>query len=152
MQCLFQELAGTLARDVLPALQQRDVRMLCVGIGTLETARSFCEHVQFPPQLLFADAENEAYSALGLEKGLATTFFSVETPFAILKRLQKDGAKDLLDATARWRPWLPPKSDQGLQQGGAFVFEGDVLRFAHNDPSTGAHADLDAVVNAALAN
>ena len=47
-------------------------------------------------------------------------------------------------------PWLPPKSDQGLQQGGAFVFEGEELLFQHYDPSTGAHVDLDTVLKVAL--
>ena len=28
-------------------------------------------------------------------------------------------------ALARWKPWIPPKLEQGLQQGGTFVFEGD---------------------------
>ena len=42
------------------------------------------------------------------------------------------------------------KSDQGLQQGGAFVFEGDKLLFQHYDPSTGAHVDLDDLLQAAV--
>ena len=64
---------------------------------------------------------------------------------------QKDNAKDLLDATKRWKPWLPPKSDQGLQQGGAFVFDGAELLLGHYDPSTGAHVKLDEVLRVALA-
>jgi len=144
-----QELATTLARDALPRLSDADVAMRCVGIGTLETAEKFCDHVNFPRELLFADPENAAYDALGLVKGVETTFFTAETPISILKRAQTDGAADLLEATKNWKPWLPPKSNQGLQQGGAFVFEGSTLLFGHYDPSTGAHADLEEVLQAA---
>mmetsp|Transcript_157808 Transcript_157808/g.278612 ORF Transcript_157808/g.278612 Transcript_157808/m.278612 type:complete len:151 (+) Transcript_157808:512-964(+) len=145
-----QELAGQIARDVLPRLTEADVALRCVGIGTLETAQKFCDHVGFPREYLFTDPENSAYDALGLKKGLGITFFTIDTPFSILKRAQDDGAKDLLNATSKWKPWLPPKSDQGLQQGGAFVFEGSKLLFSHFDPSTGAHADLEDVLKAAI--
>ena len=146
-----QELAAQLARDVKPRLDEACCKLLAVGIGTDERAREFCKHVGFPAANLYADPENEAYDALGLNKGWGTTFFTIDTPLSILKRAQDDGAKDLIDATSRWKPWLPPKSDQGLQQGGAFVFEGESLLFQHFDPSTGAHADLDDVLRAALA-
>ena len=51
---------------------------------------------------------------------------------------------------ARWKPWIPPKLEQGLQQGGTFVFRGDREIFSHYDPSTGAHANLATVLAAAL--
>ena len=145
-----QELACTLAREALPQLREADVKLLCVGIGTAERGREFCAHVGFPEELLLSDPENAGYAALGLKKGVATTFFTIDTPLSILARAQKDGASDLIEATKRWKPWLPPKNDQGLQQGGAFVFEGERLLFGHYDPSTGAHADLNDVLRAAL--
>lgn len=145
-----QELAATIARDALPRLTEAGVALRCVGIGTVETAQKFCDHVDFPRELLLTDPENAGYDALSLKKGVGTTFFTVDTPLAILKRAQADGAADLVKATANWKPWLPPKSDQGLQQGGVFVFEGRSLLFSHYDPSTGAHADLDDVLRAAI--
>lgn len=42
-----------------------------------------------------------------------------------------------------------PRSHR-LQQGGVFVFDGRELLFSHYDPSTGAHADLEDVIRAAL--
>ena len=90
-----------------------ECKLLAVGIGTAERAREFCEHVGFPAANLYADPENEAYTALGLKKGVQTTFFTIDTPLAILKRARQDGASDLIAATSRWKPWLPPKSDQG---------------------------------------
>jgi len=106
--------------------------------------------VHTPLFLSYCDPDNAAYDALGLKKGVGATFFTIDTPLAILARAQKDNAKDLLEATKRWKPWLPPKSDQGLQQGGAFVFEGEKLLFQHYDASTGAHTDLDTLLNVAL--
>ena len=136
-----QELAAQLARDVLPALEGSRAKLLTVGIGTPERAREFCSHVGFPAEALYADPENAAYDALQLQKGVVDTFFTPDTLFAILRRLQADGAADLVAATSRWKPW-PAQGGPGLQQGGAFVFEGDRLLFQHRDPSTGAHADL----------
>jgi len=140
-----------IARDVLPELSEGGVALRCVGIGTLDTARKFCDHVEFPPELLYTDPDNVAYDALQLKKGVGTTFFTIDTPLSILARADKDSAKDLVEATKRWKPWLPPKSDQGLQQGGAFVFDGPNLLFCHYDPSTGAHVDLDDLLKATLA-
>ncbi|GAB5367469.1 hypothetical protein AAMO2058_001232800 [Amorphochlora amoebiformis] len=145
-----QELAKQVERDVLPILKENGIKLIAVGIGTGERAKEFCAHIPFPEENLFADPENACYTALGLKKGVATTFFRPETPFAILARANKDGAKDLLEATKRWKPWIPPKLDQGLQQGGTFVFKGDEQLFEHFDPSTGAHANLDDVLSAAV--
>mmetsp|Transcript_45791 Transcript_45791/g.73137 ORF Transcript_45791/g.73137 Transcript_45791/m.73137 type:complete len:151 (-) Transcript_45791:37-489(-) len=146
-----QELAGQIARDVLPKLTEAGVTLRCVGIGTLETAQKFCDHVGFPCENLLVDPENAGYEALELKKGVGTTFFTIDTPLSILKRAQLDGAEALINATTKWKPWLPPKQDQGLQQGGAFVFDGEKLLFSHYDPSTGAHANLEDVVQVAIA-
>lgn len=48
-----------------------------------------------------------------------------------------------------FRTGLPPKSDQGLQQGGTFVFKGRKAVFEHYDESTGAHANFADVMAAA---
>jgi len=32
-----------------------------------------------------------------------------------------------------WKPWIPPKLSQGLQQGGVYVFEGERCLFEHKD-------------------
>lgn len=108
-----QELANQIARGVVPRLSEAGVATRCVGIGTLETAQKFCDHVDFPRELLFSDPDNVAYDALQLKKGWATTFTTIDTPLSILARAKKDGAADLIQATSNWKPWLPPKSDQG---------------------------------------
>lgn len=141
-----QELAAQICRDLKPNLDQAKVQLVCVGIGTSARAKEFCEHVGFPEDSLYSDPDNQCYTALGLKSGFATTFLQPTTPLSIAARLKKDGASDLLAATGRWKPWIPPQLEQGLQQGGMLVFEGPSLIWSHYDPSTGAHADLNQVV------
>ena len=131
--------------------------LLAIGIGTVERGNEFCDHVGFPREMLLCDPDNKAYSALGLRFGAADTFFNPRTPMAIADRLFKPraegelgGSADLFDALVRWKPWIPPKLEQGLQQGGMFVFKGGNELFSYFDPSTGAHADLNTVLAVAL--
>jgi len=72
------------------------------------------------------------------------------SPSSSLLAIENRGAADLAAALARWKPWIPPKLEQGLQQGGMFVFNGDQEAFSYYDPSTGSHADLNTVLIAAL--
>ncbi len=103
----------------------------------------------FPAQFLYADPENVCYDALRLRHGWGPTFFSVATPFAMRDRFAKDGAKDLAEIMPRWQPWIPPKLEQSLQQGGAFVFRGTETVLEHYDEATGAHVELAALLDAA---
>lgn len=63
------------------------------------------------------------------------------TPLSIARRFTDSrvgSGNDLKEAIQVWKPWIPPKLDQGLQQGGAFVFEGySNILFARKDPATG---------------
>lgn len=55
-----------------------------------------------------------------------------------------------MSALSKWQPWLPPKQDQAFQQGGTFVFAGEDCIFQHFDKSTGDHAPLKLVLDAAI--
>ena len=140
----------TLARDVVPLLEEKQHKIVCIGIGTAERGKEFCEHVSFPEQYLYADPENIVYDELQLIKNLPDTFFNPATPYAILERLQKGKTEDLQKALGRWKPWIPPKLDQGLQQGGAFVFKGDELLYGRKDKATGDHADINTLLEVIL--
>jgi len=120
-----------------------------VGIGTPEKGKLIAEHVGYGSAHLLADPENALYDALALNRGLKETFFSPETPFAMLDRITSGNTRDLLDVVGRWKVVMPPKQSQALLQGGLFVFDGPDARFVHYDASTGAHGDLGAA--AALA-
>lgn len=103
----------------------------------------------FPAELLFCDPDNISYNALSLKQGVGLTFFSVETPLAIKKRMDEGTMGDLSEILPRWTPWVPPKTQQAFQQGGIFVFEGSRCVMDHFDKATGAHADFKMVLDAA---
>lgn len=47
-----------------------------------------------------------------------------------------------MEVLGKWNNavYVPPKLEQGFNQGGSFVFDGDRTVFAHYDESTAAHA------------
>ena len=133
------QLAIQLRRDIKPLLDESEVGLKFVSIGTADRANDFAKETDFPREDLYADPENECYDALELYKGVGRTFFSVDTPFAIKKRMDEDRLGDLKEILPRWKPWIPPKSSQGLQQGGVFVFSGTDTIYEHKDTGTGAY-------------
>lgn len=155
--CPFcQATARELARDVLPRLREQEAenapRLVFVGIGTAERARHFAERTGLPPDALFADPDNAAYNALGLEASLAAAFLSPQTPLAIARRAARPGGwgdlKEMLDG---WQPWQPPQGvRQALNQGGAFLFDGAECVWSHRDAATAAHAEPGEMLERAL--
>ena len=123
---------------------------MAVSIGTPERAKEFVKETGFPIDNLYADPDALCYDRLKLNKSLKN-FSQKSTPEALAARWSKDGAKDLFDVLKRWKPWIPPKPEQGFQQGGTFVFRGTETLFAHKDEATADHADLALVVEAAAA-
>ncbi|CAB9509298.1 expressed unknown protein [Seminavis robusta] len=122
-----------------------------VSVGTPENCKKLIDHLGVPngAKYLFVDPENSIYDALYLNRGVKETFFSVSTPFAFLDRFtKKDGTKDLLEVLLKWNKglYIPPRLEQGLLQGGTFVFDGPKTLFAHYDESTAAHASLEEVI------
>ena len=83
---------------------------------------------------------------------MRATFFDAATPYAILDRIQTGTTNDLQEILPRWKPWIPPKLDQGLQQGGVLVFEGSNVLLTHKDPATGAHMSTTDLLAAAVAD
>jgi hypothetical protein len=131
---ISRELAVQLRRDVKPRLDEQGVKLFLVSIGTWEKSQKFAEATGFPAENLFVDPENSTYSAIGLNKGVRQTFFSLEvcilsaacrqhgdaeqtgssaqTPLAIKKRMDEGRTGDLKDVLEKWQPWNPPKLDQ----------------------------------------
>ena len=136
----------TLAREVNPKLALAGVSLVAIGIGTPERAKEFCALTGYPAAQLLADPENACYDALQLNKGAMLTFLRPETPLALAKRALSGETADLGDALTTWKAWIPPKLEQGLQQGGVFAFDGKATIFQYYDPSTGAHADMNEVM------
>mmetsp|Transcript_60856 Transcript_60856/g.149014 ORF Transcript_60856/g.149014 Transcript_60856/m.149014 type:complete len:145 (-) Transcript_60856:188-622(-) len=125
-----------------------------VSIGKPEIGSQLVEHLVVPKMSnrLFVDPNDSLYKDLELNKGVKETFFSPSTPFAFLDRFtKKDGMKELLEVLPKWNKaiYIPPKQDQAFNQGGTFVFDGPATIFAHYDESTGAHSDIDQVIELA---
>lgn len=61
------ERAVELKRDALPALEDNGVKLLLVGIGSLESGQTFGERTGFPQDMLLVDEseETEAYKSIG---------------------------------------------------------------------------------------
>lgn len=141
--------------EILPYVTKLDtssqrIVVAAIGIGTAERAREFCRELpgQFPVENLYADPENVCYDSLKLKKGVVRTFFSVATPFAMRRRIEEDGAALLRDILPRWKPWLPPRQRQALNQGGVFVLRGRTACLAHYDQATGDHIAMRELMDA----
>ncbi len=134
------------------------VNVIVISIGTAERARDFCRENEFPMEVIYADPDNVTYDALRLNFGVKETLFDASTPYSILERIQSGKFKELTDVLRQWKPWIPPKREQGLQQGGTFVFDtkrkGDGAAVEYEcvydwyDPSTGAHAPIEEILKA----
>ena len=74
-------------------------------------------------EVIYADPDNVTYDALRLNFGVKETLFDASTPYSILERIQSGKFKELTDVLRQWKPWIPPKREQGLQQGGTCVFD-----------------------------
>jgi len=131
---------------VKPRLDAANIKLLLVSIGTPERGKDFARETGFPQENLLADPENACYDTLGFYKGAQRTFFHPATPFSMRDRIMNGSTKDLQEILSRWKPWIPPKLDQGLQQGGLLCFDGTQSVFSHKDQATGAHADFDDAV------
>lgn len=135
------------------------MNLVAIGIGDADKAREFCRETGFPEEYLYSD-DGGTYRDAGFRGGIKDTFFRSATLSSLTTRLSDESerkrlGKTLLPAYLKaWgrdgSKWLPPRFEygiadgleQGLQQGGQFVFEGDRLLFAHFDQGTAAHADI----------
>lgn len=161
-----------LKRDALPRLDAAGVKLFVVGIGSAASAREFCDALEFPVERLLVDESDlsDAYRAAGTrntqrdgenEKQIfegVGSMWSGATNDAIRTRGKAD-----LDAITGlpWRkgpykPLMPKGStvmrgvEKTLVQGGSFVFDGRTTLLEHYDESSGAHVELDALLDAAL--
>lgn len=135
-------------------LEAAGINLVMVSIGTPTNGKKLVDHLAIPNlgDFLFVDPENVLYDSLSLNKGVKSTFFSPGTPFAFLKRFtEQDGMNELTEILSKWNKalFIPPKQDQAFNQGGAFLFDGEETVFAHYDESTGAHCDIQQVIDLA---
>jgi len=135
-------------------LENSGIKLIMLSIGTPENGKKLVEHLSIPEfaDYLYVDPTNSLYDSLHLNKGVGSTFFSPGTSFAFLKRFtQQDGTKELKEVLSKWNKaiYVPPRQSQALNQGGTFLFDGDLTVFAHYDEGTGDHSDIQQVIDLA---
>lgn len=151
-----QELARIISRDVVPLLATtaaKPIKLVCIGIGTHSKSLEFAKHVNFPEDMLYADPENAVYDKLELIKSSPLQLITdPRTPLSIAKRFADGSGADLSKAISNWKVIIPPKLEQGFQQGGAYVFDGVTTLYGRKDPATGDHADINLLLEYAVNN
>ena len=162
------ERAVQLQREVLPALQAQDIPLLVVGIGSVDSGRTFADQLQFPSDVLFVDTteQTRAYETLATRNSQRDPdtgkqiFEGIESMWSpATTEALEDRGKDDLDAIVG-KPWLfqpgpykplmPANIEATLVQGASFVFDGKKNILAHYDESSGAHVTIEELLEAAL--
>jgi len=157
---------------VLPALADSDVKLFAVGIGSVESAQTFAEKIEFPAELLFVDeSENaDAHTAVGTRNTKRDSngkqiFEGVESMWSAktndaIKARGRDDLNSITGNLFQPGPYVPlmPKGnglfdpkvmERTMVQGGTFVYDGATELYSHYDFSSGDHADLQQVVRVA---
>lgn len=135
------ELASVL-KEANPTFDSSGVKLIAVGVGTLDKAHILAEQLPFPLDCLYADPNHKAYDVLGLYYGLGRTFFNPASVkvFSRFESIKKALKNYTIAAT-------PDDKSSVLQQGGMFVFKGKQLLYARKDEGTGDHAPLEDILN-----
>jgi len=160
------ERALQLKRDVLPALEGKDIPLYVVGIGSVESGRTFAERLDFPADMLLVDTteETEAYRTVGTRNSQRDgdtgkqLFEGVESMWsqATMDGIEDRGREDLNSITGGllnpgpYKPLMPTNMEASFVQGASFVFDGKVSLLEHYDESSGAHVSIEELLDTAL--
>lgn len=125
------------------------IKLYLVSIGSAERGQEFAKLTGFPEDRLLADPDSQTYAAMGWYNSISKTFFSIQTPLSLQKRLQENGMKVLKEVLSNWKPWIPPQSRQAYQQGGTLLFSGNQILWEVKDEATGAHVKPAEIVERA---
>lgn len=117
-------------------LDEAGAALVAIGSGSTGGARNFADEVGFAGEM-YVNRDLAAYRAFGLERSLWKTL----GPASMIR-----GIRAMMDGFRQRR------TDGDLwQQGGVFVLgPGETLLFQHRNAFAGDHADLEAVLAAAL--
>jgi len=155
-----------LKRDVLPALQEKNIPLIVVGIGTVESAKTFAEQLDFPPELLFVDTTEtttayESIATRNSQRDPSTgkqVFEGIESMWSssTTDAIKDRGRDDLSAITGKlfqpgpYKPLMPSTTEAALVQGASFVFDGKTALLEHYDESSGAHIPIEDLLDIAL--
>lgn len=153
-------------RDVLPALQEKNIPLIVVGIGTVESGKIFAEQLDFPPELLFVDTTEtttayESIATRNSQRDPSTgkqVFEGIESMWSssTTDAIKDRGRDDLSAITGKlfqpgpYKPLMPSTTEAALVQGASFVFDGKTALLEHYDESSGAHIPIEDLLDIAL--
>ena len=153
------EHAAELAK-MKPELDAAGVLLVVVGVGTPDSAKQFAEALPFPEENLFVDPERKAYSALSFHGDLDGTegiFFDPKVVEGVRRlfftkitgeKIKERGTEGIKEAMKNYKPLMPPKSIDSVQQGGTAVFHGSKMVYLRADEATADHAPKEEVMGA----
>ena len=155
-------------RDALPALQENNIPLIVVGIGSLESGQTFCDRLDFSEELLFVDTSEETavYQSLATRNSQRDpqtgkqifegvgSMWSSYTNDAIRDRGRDDlnAVVGNLLAPGPYQPLMPSSTEATFVQGASFVFDGKTTLLEHYDESSGAHVPIETLLDAALSS
>ena len=133
---MFARQQAAALMDIKGKLDKAGIPLVAIGSGSPGGAKHFMEKLKFTGEM-YVNQDLSAYKAFKLERGLLPTL----GPSALLRGIQamKEGFRQSRTKGDLW------------QQGGVFVMgPGSMLLFQHRNKFAGDHADLGAVLEAAL--
>jgi len=155
-----------LKRDVLPALQEQNIPLVVIGIGSVESGQTFANQIDFPSDLLLVDTteQTEAYQSIATRNSQRDPdsgkqiFEGVESMWSesTMDSIKERGRGDLNGITGNlfqpgpYKPLMPTNIEATLVQGASFVFDGKRTLLEHYDESSGAHISIEKLLAAAL--
>lgn len=143
-----------------PELDAAGVLLVVVGVGTPDSAKQFAAALPFPEEALYVDPERAAYKALALHGDLDGTegiFFDPKVVEGVRRlfftkitgeKIKERGTEGIKAAMKNYKPLMPPKSIDSVQQGGTVVFRGHEVVYMRRDEATADHAPTEEVMEA----
>jgi hypothetical protein len=133
---MFARQQAAALMDIKVKLDAAGIPLVAIGSGSPEGARHFVKKLHFTGEM-YINQDLSAYKAFRLQRGLLKTL----GPASLIHGIQamRKGFRQGLTDGDLW------------QQGGVFVMgPGNELLFQHRNKFAGDHADLDAVLVAAV--
>jgi hypothetical protein len=133
---MFARQQAAALMDIKGKLDEAGIPLVAIGSGSPGGARHFIEKLHFTGEM-YVNQDLSAYRAFKLERG----FWKTLGPASLIRGIQamREGFRQGRMDGDNW------------QQGGIFVMgPGNKLIFQHRNKFAGDHADLDAVLAAAV--
>jgi len=156
-----------LKRDVIPALEEKNIPLYVVGIGSIESGQTFAKQLDFDVNRLLVDTskETDVYKALGTRNSQRNTETGKQQ-FEGIKSMWSQASTDAIETPSRradldsitgklfnpgpYKPLMPSNMEATFVQGASLVFDGQTTLLEHYDEASGDHVSIEELLKAAL--